>query len=116
MVNARKKWNNYEVKIMNEYKEMGYHNCKTSRNESKTRDDQKVDLCNTNPFNIQCKNYTNFSMWQAIKTLKEMPKETNINLIHLKTTKVGERWEVVILAKEDWYILVEKLKNNLLFD
>lgn len=110
MINSRKKGNNYEVKIMNEYKELGWIDCKTSRNESKTRDDLKVDLCKTDPFNIQCKNYWNFSMGQTIKTLKEMPDEENINIIHFKSTKVWERWEVVIMSKEDWYYIIHLLE------
>jgi len=40
MVNSRKKGNTYEVKLMNEYKDLGFKDCMTSRNESKATDDK----------------------------------------------------------------------------
>lgn len=43
MTNQRKRGNNYEVKIMNRYNEIGYE-CVTSRSESKRMDDAGVDL------------------------------------------------------------------------
>ncbi len=111
MVNSRNKGNSYERKLMNEYKEH-FPNCRTSRNESKLRDDQGVDLCNTGCFNIQAKAYKNFSWGQIIKTLKAMPVEDNYNLLHLKIDKPGERWEVVCMDKADWYEIMDKLKYN----
>lgn len=107
-MNSRNKWNSFERKVMKEYKEW-YPNCKTSRNESKARDDEWVDICNTEPFNIQCKNYTNFSGAKIIETLANMPDETNYNILHLKLTR---KWEVVCISKDDWYEILGILKSN----
>jgi len=51
----RDKGLNYERKIRRELINLGFSNCKTSRFESKMVDDQKVDLCGTEPFNFQIK-------------------------------------------------------------
>ena len=111
MVNSRNKWNSYERKLMNEYKER-FPECLTSRNESKKRDDEWVDLCYTGCFNIQAKAYKNFSWWQLIKTLKNMPKDWNYNVINLKIDKTWERWEIVAMTKNDFYEILDKLKWN----
>lgn len=111
MVNSRTKWNNYERKLMNEYQDY-FPECLTSRNESKRLDDSWVDLAFTAPFNVQAKAYKNFSWWQAIRTLKAMPKGTNYNLLHLKIDRVWERGEIVCMDKNDWYELMGMLKHN----
>lgn len=112
MVNSRNKWNAYERKLMNEYQDLWFEDCLTSRNESKRLDDSWVDLAYTDPFNIQAKAYKNFSWWQIIKTLKNMPKDSNFNILHLKIDKVWERGEVVAIDKKDWYEILKMLKSN----
>ena len=105
MVNSRNKWNSYERKLMNEYKELWWEDCLTSRNESKRLDDAWIDLCYTDPLYIQAKNYTSFSWAKIIETIKWMLKhKTNFNILHLKITG---KWEVVCMSKEDWYRLIK---------
>lgn len=53
----------YERDCRDEYRRIGYKHVVTSRSESKSRDDQKIDLMNEDehlngrfPYNVQCKN------------------------------------------------------------
>lgn len=108
MVNSRNKGHSFELETMHEYRKW-FPKCLTSRNESRSRDAEKVDLCYTDPFNIQCKNYANFSWAKAIETIKEMPDESNYNILHLKITRKGD---LICMSKEDWYEIVWILKSN----
>lgn len=104
---ARKKGHNYELKIRQEFIELGFTQCATSRYESKSRDDKKVDLVNTGSFNVQAKAVEN--MGSSHKVLKEMPKERKkINLVFHKKNRQGE---VVSLWKKDFYAIIEALKE-----
>jgi len=116
MVNSRKKGNTYEVKLMNEYKDLGFKDCMTSRNESKATDDKWIDLCYTDPFNIQAKAYKSFWWAQILRELKNMTENTidhrlwtNYNLVHLKIDRMGE---LVCISKSDWYEILELFINN----
>jgi hypothetical protein len=63
-----------------------FPNVKTSRAESKSRDDEKVDLCNTGHLNIQCKNVC--TRVNYVDLLNEMPdEEGQINMIFEKKTR-----------------------------
>jgi arsenate reductase-like glutaredoxin family protein len=106
-MNARKKGHDYERKIKNEFKSLGYQNCETSRYASRILDDQKVDLFGTDPFNVQCKAVEKLGSVHNI--LKEMPDDKNYNLIFHKKNNQGE---VVILTKEDFYKILTVLKDN----
>lgn len=53
---------NYERETIDNFKKVGYPHTVSSRSENRTRDGEKVDLCNHNelkngrlPFNVQCK-------------------------------------------------------------
>jgi len=118
-INSRNKWNTYERKLCNEYKELWFQECVTSRSESKRTDDRWIDLCYTDPFNIQAKAYKSFWWAQIIRELKNITQNTkdhklgsNFNLVHLKIDKPWERGEIVCLSKDDWYEIVEMLKGN----
>ena len=101
---ARNKGNQYERDIAEEMRQLGFEKCQTSRYASKALDDAKVDLTETDPFNIQCK------AWKAApsyhKVLDEMPKDVNYNLIFHKKPYKGE---VVVMKKEDFYELLQML-------
>lgn len=103
MINSKKKGNAYEVKLMNDFKELGFTDCATSRNVSKVRDNQKVDLVNTGKWNVQAKCTKNKPDYISI--LKEMPKEQGqINVIINKLTNKGE---LVVMSKKDFYKIIE---------
>lgn len=103
----RKRGNNYEVELAKEFRELGFLDTCTSRYESKRRDDAKVDLCFTEPFNVQAKCRNNYG--NPLPTLSEMPSDDNINVI---ISKVVNRGEFVTMNKKDFYVFVAMLKNN----
>ena len=89
------------------WRDLGFEKCVTARYESRSKDDQKVDLCFTEPFNIQVK------FWKAApsyhKILKEMPDDENMNIIVHKRAYQGK---VVVMQAEDFYEILEMLINN----
>ena len=107
---------NYEREIVLLMKSLGWDQAVTSRSESKRRDDAGVDLCFTDPFNIQCKN--NSKRVNYIKVLELMPQnEDNINVIfERKTEKKGTRFfkqgDYVHLSLEDFVQLIKMIKND----
>ena len=102
---ARNKGHNYERKIRREFIEMGFTDCNTSRFESLKLDAEKVDLCNTGCFNIQCKAVERGINYQ--KLLSEMPKGEKYNVVFHKK----QRKEIAVLSKADFYELIEMLIN-----
>lgn len=102
----RNKGNNYERQIAKEMRLLGFENCATSRYVSREQDDKKVDLCYTQPFNIQCKSVERLSYFSI---LKEMPEDENYNVIFNKKKRQGE---IVVMWKEDFYELVNILKKE----
>lgn len=100
MVHAKNKGNGYERKIAAEFREIGFDDAVTSRSESKSMDDAGVDLCNTEPFNVQCKAWERAPNYHQV--LAEMPKK-GINVLFHKRNRAGE---IVVMKKEDFYWLV----------
>lgn len=111
--NNRRAGNQYERDTMNEYKELGFDNAVTSRNESRTRDAGKIDICGVYPFAPQCK-YTKRQpqMWELLDSMAIEPGE--IPVVHFKKNvgrgKIKE--EIVAMKKEDWYEIVRMLKRE----
>lgn len=103
----RTRGHNYERQIAQEFRELGWQTACTTRYASRMRDDQKVDIFETNPLNIQCKATNKCINYQQI--LKEMPNDANYNVVLNKLTGKGE---FVIISKEDFYELISMLKNN----
>jgi len=118
---------NFERDIVNVLKEVGFEHVCTTRGESKTRDDAKVDIMNKNeykngrlPFNIQCKNLvtTNKNGGLDYNTvLHSMPKdgsETNV-IFHNMTQKRGFKFMLVgqfaHLKLYDFIMLMKKVKD-----
>ena len=59
---SRTKGHSYETKIAKEFRELGYTGVVTSRSESKSMDDKKVDLIDTEgklPYYVQLKKTQN---------------------------------------------------------
>ena len=106
MINSKKKWNRYELDVRKKYIEVWFKDCQTSRYANRKRDDEKVDLVETWPFNVQCKSYKNLSVGQVIQVLKQMPKDGNINIVH---TKITWKWACVILSEKDWMKIVKEI-------
>lgn len=100
--------NTYELKIVHELKDMGYH-VSTSRNESRTMDAKKVDIVGDFPFHVQCKNTTTRPDYNTI--LNEMPDDKPNLIFHKLTAKANTKFitqgEFVIMKKETFYNLIK---------
>jgi hypothetical protein len=111
-INTRAKGHTFERKLMKVFIDLGWTNCKTSRNESRARDDQKVDLCHTSPFNIQAKAVEKLGSIHSI--LAVMPDEKdNFNLVWHKKNNQGS---IVAMSEKDFLrilnLLIESGKIN----
>lgn len=115
---CRNKGHRYETKIAQELRSLGFTDVVTSRSESKSMDDKKVDLVDRSgklPCYIQLKNTVNTPQYHAIK--KECPLKDKPFIViwnkQVKKEKVfGSAGEVVIMDKDFFYELLSKLING----
>lgn len=118
--NNRTAGHNFEREVTKEFRELGFHACSTSRLESRSRDNAKVDLCNTDehlhgrlPYNVQCKTIVGNADYRNF--LAEMPKGKEVNVVIHKSTKktpgglFKQVGQYAILTKADFYQIVERL-------
>ena len=106
-INARNAGHAYERQLRLELIALGWDKCQTSRYASKETDDAAVDFVNTKPFNIQAKRWKSAPSYHDV--LKSMPDDDNYNVIIHKRPNKGE---VVVMDKETFYALIEKLRFN----
>jgi hypothetical protein len=106
-INPRVKGHSFELKIRDWFRELGWYKSVSSRSESKNKDDQGVDLCYTDPFNIQAKAVEKLGSIHDI--LERMPKDENYNLVFHKRNRKGT---IVAMTIEDFKELLEMLINN----
>ena len=115
---CRNKGHRYETKIAQELRNLGFTDVVTSRSESKSMDDKKVDLVDRSgklPCYKQLKNTVNTPQYHAIK--KECPLKDKPFIViwnkQVKKEKVfGSAGEVVIMDKDFFYELLSKLING----
>lgn len=105
-INARQKGHTYERKIAEEFRQLGYTECLTSRLESKRQDDLGIDLCHTGIWAVQCKAVEKLGSYHDI--LKAMPKHERINVLFHKRNNKGE---TVTMSKDDFYIIIKHLNE-----
>lgn len=112
--NVRRIGHNYERKVAKELRDLGFTRAATSRATSRIMDDAKIDI-NGVTYNIQCKAVkTGLNVFSVLDDMEStIPKlvperEDYINIVFHKK----ERDEVVVLRKEDWYLIVKKLLEN----
>lgn len=112
--NVRRIGHNYERKIAKELRDLGFPRAATSRATSRIMDDAKIDI-NGVSYNIQCKAVrTGLNVFLVLDEMeKAIPnlvpeREQFINVVFHK--KEGD--EIVVLRKEDWYLIVKKLIEN----
>lgn len=109
-INARKKGHAYELDIRDWFRERGWTKAVSSRSESKNKDDQGVDLCFTDPFNVQAKAVE--KLGSAHDVIAKMPKDGNYNLVVHKRNRKGT---VVCMSLDHFGELVDMLvKNNII--
>jgi len=112
--NVRRIGHNYERKIAKELRDLGFLRASTSRATSRIMDDAKIDI-NGVTYNIQCKAVkTGLNVFLVLDEMdKTIPilvpeREDYVNIVFHKK----EKNEVVVLRKEDWYLIVKKLLEN----
>ena len=107
-------------------RELGYEDVKTSRDCSRLRDSQKVDLCNADedksgrlPYNIQCKTLNSSAPYhRLLKELEERNGRRQVNVVVHKMTKktAGGRFdgigEYAIMNLDDFYRILKLLRVN----
>ena len=115
----RRAGHGYERKLAELYREAGYLDALTARNESRTLDNCKVDIARV-PFFPQAKyGYSSMSVSQYVKILTEMEqllKEHGIKddypliIHHRRSRKKME--DLVIMPKKHFFKIIKTNKNE----
>ena len=117
---SKNKGNRYELKIIKELTELGYDGLKSSRSESKSLDNDKIDIAqdrdaeNQLPFYVQCKCTKNKPSYQDIIPgcpRKDRPLVVFHNYQVNKEVNMGSIGEYVIMTKEYFYELIKATKQ-----
>jgi len=108
IINARKKGIGYELDIIKKLKPI-YPNAVSSRSESKSLDDRKVDICYTGMWRVQCKAVE--ALGSSHQTLAEMEKaklnfEEGISVVFHKRNNKGT---VVSLQLDDFMNIIKTI-------
>jgi len=119
---------NWERKIAKLLREIGYTDVRTSRECSRKRDSQKVDLCNADedefgrlPYNIQCKTLCSTAPYpRLLKELEQHNGRKQINVVFHEMTKKKEGGknfisvgEYAILNLDDFISIMSDIRELL---
>lgn len=110
-VNSRNKGHQFERRIKNQFKKIGYENCITTRQGSRYLDAKKQDLMNI-PFIVQCKNvakninYTD--LYEEIKS--ERVNDDPIVIFHKKDN--GKNTSFAVIEESEFFKLLAKYDKN----
>lgn len=99
----RAKGHGYERDVAEKFRKAGYVECVTSRSESKRTDDAGVDLCYTDPWQVQCKNQERMSPGPH-EILANMPQNNKFNVVFHKRNRKGT---VVYMDEETFWQLLK---------
>jgi hypothetical protein len=119
---------NYERDVKNILNKIGFPHAVTSRSESRSRDNDKIDLCNRNeykngrlPFNIQCKSLTDHELesgkiekvkYKELLAQIEMLEGISNVVLHRHTVRKGTKFmvqgEYAFMHQKDFFQLVEE--------
>jgi hypothetical protein len=83
---------NWERKVINDLKEIGYNEAVSSRQASRETDNAGIDICNTGDIAIQCKNTA--KNIDYFKINKSMNTGKHKIIVHKRTEKTGEVFKV----------------------
>ena len=114
---SKNKGNRYESQIAKELRDLGFSGVKTSRSESKSTDDNKIDIIDTEhklPVNIQLKKTQSIPSYFKIRSESTVdPKTFAIiwNKQEKKKTNICSVGECVIISKELFYELIKSYAN-----
>jgi len=110
---SRTKGHKYESQIVRELKDLGFPGCKTSRSESKSTDDNKVDIIDTEgrlPCSIQLKKTQSIPSYFKIRSESTVDPKTFCiiwNKQEKKETNICSIGECVIMDKQFFYELIK---------
>lgn len=123
--NHRSAGHSYELTVRDWFRAIGFPHLVTSRSESRSRDNQKIDLINRDeaatgriPYDIQCKNVCHHLKYKDI--LDEIKPTKNVIrvIIHKLTEKTGKTKTVfvhkghyAILHADDFIKMAARLKQ-----
>ena len=115
----RRAGHNWELKLADIFRKLGFPYVVTTRSESRSRDNQKIDLINKDefengrlPYNVQAKCTVTHLPYGAL--LSELPKTNKvINVIlHKQVEKIKDRFvprgHYAILHMEDFLTLIKE--------
>jgi hypothetical protein len=108
--------NKYELYIKDKFEYILGRDIKTSRNESRVKDAAGIDLCNTEPLQIQCKLQKQLPDLSIFKRMNEYNSK-GINLIAWGRTKRANKNmvkedDLVIIPLDDFIALCEYLETK----
>ena len=115
---SKNKGNRYEAQIAKELRDLGFIGVKTSRSESKSIDDNKVDIIDTEhklPVNIQIKKTQAIPSYFKIRNESTVDPKTFViiwNKQEKKETNICSIGECVIISKELFYELIKPYSNG----
>lgn len=108
----------FERECAKAFRKIGFPHVVTTRSESRSRDNQQIDLINKDeavngrfPFNVQCKNSA--AKVRYPKILSELPKTPGVInvIIHKQTGKVNNKFmskgKYVIMNMDDFMQMVK---------
>jgi hypothetical protein len=114
----RTRGHDFERTIVSELKDIGYTGCVTSRSESKSMDDKKIDIIDTEnklPCYIQAKATMNTPDYFGIEKacpLKDKPFVVFWNKIKATTSTFRSEGQIVMIPKTFFYDLIKNYKNE----
>lgn len=113
----------WERELAIKFRELGFPHVITTRQGSRLRDSQKIDLMNSDedkygrlPYNVQAKNVVGHLAYG--KVLGELPKEEGIInvILHKQTAKVNDRFigkeKFAIMYMDDFLNLIKELNER----
>lgn len=106
MRNNRTAGHNFERDMRKWWRSLGWEECETSRYANRKLDDEKVDLTDTDPFQVQCKYTQSINMHTVIS---EMPDNEKYNLVFHKRKNKGT---VVAMSVKTFEELIKMLKTE----
>lgn len=119
----RKAGHGFERQLVKIFRLAGFPHVVTSRSESKSRDDQKIDLINKDeyknnrlPYNVQAKNAVGHLPYgKILAEIPHVPGVVNV-IIHNQTEKVAERFitrdRFVIMYLDDFVELIKERNES----
>lgn len=104
----RTKGHTYEREVAEKFRQAGYTECVTSRSESKRTDDAGIDLCYTDPWQVQCKNQERIAP-SPHQILATMPQNGKKNILFHKRNRKGT---IVCMDEDTFWELVKAWQDS----